>query len=76
MTIKRGKPTKYELVIINGVILLRVYGLRPNGLGSTIESLPYQNGKSLPGLRKHGASRAAYFGVPFEDKTAKVETGH
>jgi hypothetical protein len=63
-------PTKYELLIDRGRIVLRGYSPECERGYFDVESHPYKTGASLPSLRKQGAKRAKHFGVPFVDKTA------
>jgi hypothetical protein len=63
-------PTKYELSEENGRYVLRAFSPDlPHGY-TVIEAVRIVTGKSLNGFRKHGASRAKYFKVPFIDRTA------
>jgi hypothetical protein len=62
-------PTRYELLIEDGQILLR--GICPELLKGhfNVEVVPFCAGESLPRLRQHGQGRAKHFNVPFIDKT-------
>ena len=62
-------PTKYELLIENGMIYLRGYAKETLKGYFNVEAVKNVTGKSLPGLRKNGKSLAKRFGVEFHDKT-------
>jgi hypothetical protein len=62
-------PTKYELLIENGVICLRGYSPQTAKGYFNVEAVKNITGKSLPKLRQQGAKLAKHFGVKFEDRT-------
>jgi hypothetical protein len=67
------KPTRYELLIEHGAIVLRAYTFEAERGYFALEAVPYRNGKSLPGMRKYGAIQAARFRVPFIDRTVEID---
>ena len=62
-------PTKIVLEQTATHINLRVYAPETAKGSTVIESTPFNTGKSLPKLRKHGADYAKRFSIPFVDQT-------
>lgn len=68
-TLPRVIPESYALEINNGFIQLKLYGQNLLKGYTVVESVPYNTGKSLAGLRKSGEQKAKRFKVPFYDRT-------
>lgn len=64
-------PTKIVLEMTKTHIQLRVFAPETLKGSTVIESTPFNTGKSLPGLRKHGAAYAKRFAIPFVDQTVE-----
>ncbi len=67
-------PSKYVLKIREGFIELRVFGDGVPKTGSVIEGCVFRTGKSLPGIRRHGAKMAKRWKVPFIDETQETQS--
>jgi hypothetical protein len=67
---KQMTPTKIILEKTSTHLQLKVLAADTQKGYSVIESVPFKNGDSLPTLRKHGASYAKRFSIPFVDATA------
>jgi hypothetical protein len=63
------KPTKIVLEKTATHLQLRVFTPETARGSTVIESVPFRTGKSLPGLRKHGAEYAKRFAITFYDQT-------
>ena len=63
------KPTRYELILENGVAYLRGYAKETARGYFNVEAIRKVTGKSFPGLRAHGETLAKHFGVEFHDRT-------
>lgn len=69
MSVPQIVPEKYTLSVEKGFIKLFLHF--SGGRKSGIEVIPFNNGKSLPGVRKRGQKLAKYNQVPFVDFTEK-----
>jgi hypothetical protein len=65
-------PTKIVLERTATHIQLRVFAPETQKGSTVIESTPFKTGKSLPSLRKHGATYAKRFAIPFIDQTTAI----
>lgn len=63
-------PTKIILEQTATHLQLRVFAPQTLKGSTVIESVQIKNGKSLPNLRKHGATYAKRFNIEFVDQTA------
>lgn len=62
-------PTKIVLEKTATHLQLRVFAPETQHGSTVIESTPFKSGKSLPKLRKYGASYAKRFNIEFVDQT-------
>lgn len=64
-------PTKIVLEQTPTHIQLRVFAAQTQNGSTVIESVPFNNGTSLPNLRKHAVAYAKRFAIPFIDETVR-----